>query len=116
MHRRVRIRHLLVGLALAALLITSGRACGAAGPACCSTACRRPKATLDGNGNPVISQGALGPPRPTLGFVWGPPQARAAHGRPAVDRRHRLGQHGDAFWTARQLLRALYRPDIKAKR
>ena len=70
MHRRVRIRHLLAGaVALVALIFTTGVPAGAAGPTVLLDGLSSPKGlTLDGNGNPVISQGALGPPGPTLRY------------------------------------------------
>jgi hypothetical protein len=70
MHQRVRIRLLLAGLiALCGLIFTSGAPAGAAGPQVLLNGLSSPKGlTLDSNGNPVISQGALGPPGQILRY------------------------------------------------
>jgi hypothetical protein len=119
MHRRVRIRHLLAGaVALVALIFTTGVPAGATGPTVLLDGLSSPKGlTLDGNGNPVISQGALGPPGPTLRFKVGSGQVEQLTGGPQSTVGIAWARTGDAFWTllGNEQYRALYRPEPKVR-
>jgi hypothetical protein len=117
MHRRVRIRHFLVGLlALTGLLITSGAPAGAAGPTVLLDNLKSPKGlTLDQNGNPVISQGAFGPPAQSLRYFTSGPNAGTiqAISVPQSTVGIAWARTNDSFWTLGNYFRALLRDDIK---
>ena len=116
MHRRVRVRHLLAGaLALFALIFSASVPAGAAGPTVLLDGLSSPKGlTLDGNGNPVISQGALGPPGPTLRFHVANGRVEQLTGGPQSTVGIAWARTGDSFWTLGTYFRALLRNDIKA--
>ena len=115
MHRRVRIRHLFAGaVALVALIFTTGVPADAASPTVLLDGLSSPKGlTLDGNGNPVISQGALGPPGPTLRYNVATGQVEQLTGGPQSTVGIAWAKTGDSFWTLGTYFRALLRNDIK---
>jgi hypothetical protein len=114
MHRRVRIRHLLLAvIALLGLTITSGAPAGAAGPTVLLDGLSSPKGlTLDGNGNPVISQGALAGPGPTLRYHLGTGQVDTLS-VPQATNGIAWAKTGDSFWTLGAYFRALLRNHVK---
>ena len=105
-------------VALVGLIFTTGAPAGAAGPTVLLDGLSSPKGlTLDGNGNPVISQGALGPPGPTLRYNASGP-ARSSSSR--VDRRPPSASPGPrpATRSGRSRQRAsgrCYRPEPKVR-
>src|SRR4051794_4922027 len=117
MHRRVRIRHLLVGLfALTGLMITTGAPAGAAGPRVLLDNLSSPKGlTIDGNGNPVISQGAFGPPGQILRYNASGSQAGTVDvlGGSQSTNGIAWAKSSDAYWTLGTYYRALYRAHVK---
>jgi hypothetical protein len=115
MHRRVRIRHLFAGaIALVALIFTTGVPAGATGPTVLLDGLSSSKGlTLDGNGNPVVSQGALGPPGPTLRYNVSTGQVEQLTGGPQSTVGIAWAKTGNSFWTLGTYYRALLRPDIK---
>ncbi|MBV9953051.1 MAG: ScyD/ScyE family protein [Acidimicrobiia bacterium] len=119
MHRRVRIRHLVAGLvALAGMMITTGAApAGAAGPRVLLDNLSSPKGlTLDGQGNPVISQGAFGPPGQTLRYNVSGSQAGSVDvlGGAQATVGIAWAKSSDSYWTLGPYYRALYRAHVKA--
>jgi hypothetical protein len=117
MHRRVRIRHLLVGLiGLAGLVITTGAPAGAAGPTVLVRGLTSPKGlTVDGNGNPVVSQGAFGAPGITLRYFASGPKAGTLQGLsvPQSTAGIAWAHTNDSFWTLGTYFRALLRDEVK---
>jgi hypothetical protein len=119
MHRRVRVRHLLIAFfGLLGLIVTTGAPAGASGARVLLDNLSSPKGlTVDGNGNPVVSQGTFGAPGPTLRYFASGPKAGTTQALSGVQSTTGVAwaRSGDAFWTllGDPQFRALYRPAIK---
>jgi hypothetical protein len=117
MHRRVRIRFLLAALiALAGLIFTSGAPAGAAGPTVLLDNLSSPKGlTIDGAGHAVISQGALGPPGPTIRYITSGPRTGSVDVLSATQANAGVAwaRSGNSFWTLGTYFRALLRNNPK---